>query len=232
VRSQVRILVAAASLLLVLSGCSSSGTPESAKRSPSASSSDPAAEDLLRASADVTKNLTSARIRVDLKGDFDRVGQASAIEGDAQARPLVVNGQVTYGTGSVAPLIVADDTVSVEIGGVWNEVGATSVVFPRAVIDLSEGLPTITHSIESAKIAGTEVVDGTEATLITGTMPTATVKDLLPKATGPANVSMWVRSTGDPVLVRTIIDFSADRAITITVSNWNALIHVTAAPTP
>ena len=143
----------------------------------------------------------------------------------------MVNGQVTYGTGAGAPLIVADDTVSVEIGGVWNEVGATSVVFPRAVIDLSEGLPTITHNIESAKIAGIEVVDGTEATSITGIMPTATVKDLLPKTTGPAYFSMWVRSTGDPVLVRTIIDFSADRAITITVSNWNALVHVTAAPT-
>jgi hypothetical protein len=114
---------------------------------------------------------------------------------------------------------------------VWNEVGATSVVFPRAVIDVSEGLPTITHNIESAKIAGIEVVDGTEATSITGIMPTATVKDLLPKTTGPAYFSMWVHSTGDPVLVRTIIDFSADRAITITVSNWNALVHVTAAPT-
>jgi len=92
--------------------------------------SDHAAEDLLRASADVAKNLTSAGIRVDLKGDFDQVGEASAIEGDAQARPLVVNGQETYGTGAGAPLIVADDTFSVEIGGVWNEVGATSVVFP------------------------------------------------------------------------------------------------------
>jgi len=193
--------------------------------------SDHAAEDLLRASADVAKNLTSARIRVDLKGDFDQVGEASAIEGDAQARPLVVNGQETYGTGAGAPLIVADDTFSVEIGGVWNEVGATSVVFPRAVIDVSEGLPTITHNIESAKIAGIEVVDGTEATSITGIMPTATVKNLLPKTTGPAYFSMWVHSTGDPVLVRTIIDFSADRAITITVSNWNALVHVTAAPT-
>jgi len=49
--------------------------------------SDHAAEDLLRASADVAKNLTSAGIRVDLKGDFDQVGEASAIEGDAQALP-------------------------------------------------------------------------------------------------------------------------------------------------
>lgn len=216
---------------MLIPGCSS-GPSEGSGPSPSAAAADTAAEELLRTSAEATKKLTSAHIKVDLKGEFDRVGQASAIEGDAQAQPLVVNGQVTYRSGSVAPLIVADDTVSVEIGGTWNEVGATSVVIPPTVIDLSEGLPTLMESLESPQIVGPATSEGTETTQITGTMPTDTVKGLLPEATGPADVSVWVRGAGTPVLARTVIDFSAEKAITVTVSKWDAPVQVSAAPTP
>ncbi|MGA9374260.1 MAG: LppX_LprAFG lipoprotein [Mycobacterium sp.] len=221
----------AASVALLVSGCSQS-SEDGSPLSSAAASIDAAAEDLLRTSAEATKKLTSAHIKVDLKGEFDRVGQATAIEGDAQAKPLVVNGQVTYRSGSVAPLIVADDTVSVEIGGTWNEVGATSVVIPPTVIDLSGGLPTLMESLETAHIAGQDTIEGIATTRIAGTMPIDTVKELLPEATGPADVSVWVRASGTPVLARTVIDFSTEKAITVTVSNWDAPVTVRAVPMP
>jgi LppX_LprAFG lipoprotein len=226
------LAVTAATLLLLTLGCSTETGGSDGQAPSTAAPGDAAAEKLLLASADVTKNLTSAHIRVDLKGEFSRVGQASVIEGDAQVRPLVVNGQVTYRTGAVTPLIVAGDTVSVDIGGVWNEVGKTSVVIPPAVIDLSEGLPTIMGSIESPQRAGSEMIDGTESTRITGTMPVNAAKDLLPEATGPADVSVWVRSSGDPLLVRMLIDFSPEQAITVTVSKWDVPVRVTTSPSP
>jgi hypothetical protein len=222
----------AMSVLATAIACSSGEGSAPSSASTATSTADSQAEALVRSSAATTKNLTSSHVLIQLQGKFDRFGQASVVDGDAQTRPLVMNGQVTYTNGEVAPLVIANDMVSVKLSGVWNEVGQVSSLVPPAIIDPSQGLPSILESIEAPQPAGSEVIGGVDTTKVTGTMPADQAQDLLQEASGPADFTVWIRKNGDPVLVRTAIGLSPQQSITITLSNWNVPVQVSATPAP
>jgi lipoprotein LprG len=178
----------------------------------------------------VTKRLTSAHIAIGLNGTFDRLGQISRIDCDAQVSPLIVNGMVTYQSGEIEPFVLANDTVSVKLGGIWNLVGATSVLIPSAIIDPRNGLPKILESVTDATFAGSEIINGIDTTKVTGTIPTDQARNILPEASAPAEFTAWIRKPGDPVLVRTTASFNPAQSATVTMSNWNLPVQVTLAP--
>lgn len=196
----------------------------------STTATDPAASSLLRSSAEATKKLTSSHVVIDFKGNFDRLGRASRVDADAQVPPLVANGQITYQGGQIGPFVLANDTVSVQAGNVWNEAGSTASLIPPQLINPSQGLPTILAGVVSPQSAGDEVIDGVATVKMTGILPADKAKDIVPEADGPADFTAWIRKLGDPVLVRTQIGLSSDKVITVTLSNWDVPVHVTSAP--
>lgn len=233
VNARPGIAVIAVSVVCLVPGVASCASTNTTAPAPApTSSADPQARDLLRASADATKSLTSTHVIIALKGKFDRLGQAAVVDGDAQANPLVVNGTVTYQDGSVAPLIVAGDAVSVKQGGVWNDVGATAALVPPAIIDPRQGLPDLLDSAESPQLAGSETINGVDTNRVTATIPADRAKDLLPEAKGPADLTVWTRKADDPVLVRVLIGLSGDQSIAVTLSNWNVPVNISATPAP
>ncbi|WP_165617863.1 LppX_LprAFG lipoprotein [Mycobacterium syngnathidarum] len=215
--------------LPAVAGCSSD---DAAPTPVTTESADPEAQNLLGAGANATKTLASAHVGIALEGQFDRLGQATAVDGDAQASPLVVNGTVTYQNGETAPLVIANDTVSVKQGGVWNDVGATSALIPPAIIDARQGLPHLLNGAQSAQVAGSESIDGVDTTKVTATIPADEAAGLVPEATGPADLTVWIRKAGDPVLVRALIKLSASQSMTVTLSKWNVPVKVSPALAP
>jgi hypothetical protein len=218
--------VAVSAAAVVVSCSSNNGAPAPL---PTTSAS-PETRNALHSCAEATKSLTSAHVNIVLNGKFDRLGQASAVDGDAQASPLVINGTVKYQNGSTAPLVVANDAVSVKQGGVWNDVGATSTLVPPAVIDPRQGLPDLLDGTESPQLSGTETIDAVDTTRVTATIPADKAKDLLPEANGPADLTVWIRKAAPPVLVRALIGLNAQQSIVVTLSNWNTPVQVSATP--
>lgn len=232
---RARLVVITSTLISVLSlsaGCSTdrSSVPAAPSSTANSQGADNQAGALLRSSSEATKTLATAHVVIVFQGQFSRLGQVSKIDGDAQASPLIANGMVTYQNGEVAPFVLAGDTVSVEVGGVWNAVGATSALIPSAIIDPHQGLPNILNSVKDPQSAGSEIIDGTDTAKVTGTLPAEQATEILPDASGPADFTAWIRKAGDPVLVRMALGFNPGQSLTATFSNWNIPVHVTAAP--
>lgn len=213
---------------LASAGCSADAH-NAAPATPS-TAADSAAATLLRSSAAATKKLTSSHVVIDFRGNFDRLGRASRVDADAHVPPLVANGQITYQGGQAGPFVLANDTVSVQAGNVWNEAGTAASLIPPQLIDPSQGLPTILDGVVSPQSGGEEVIDGTATAKVTGTLPAEQAKDIVPEADGPADFTAWIRKAGDPLLVRAQIGLSADKVIAVTLSNWDSPVHVTAVP--
>ncbi len=184
----------------------------------------------MQSAAEATKKLTSAHVAVVVTGKFDQLGPVSAVDADIQSSPLIANGEVSYDSGTKAPMVVADDIVSVKTGDQWGEVGSTSTFVPPQLLDPSIGLPAILDSVTDLGLQGSETIDGTKTTKVTGTMPADRAEEFLPGAAGPADFTASMRDGADPVLVRAVIDFSGDRSLEVTLSKWNAPVQVTAAP--
>jgi LppX_LprAFG lipoprotein len=244
----VRIIAISVTLFTatgLASGCSSGGGPAAGpmplasggqaqgptSAAPAPVASDPQAEGLVRASAKATAGLTSTHMLVQLTGQFNRLGEVAKVDSDAQVRPLMASGQLTYADGGTAPFVLGDGTVKVKLGDVWNTVGATSTLIPAQIIDPGQGLPELLGSVGGLRYAGTETIDGVETTKVTGTMPVDEAKNLVAEATGPADMTTWIRKDGDPILVRAEVDFNPSKSVAVTLSNVNAPVHITPAPT-
>lgn len=190
------------------------------------------AETLVRSCAETTRNLASAHVVIGIKGKFGRLPPIVHIDADVQAKPPMANGEATYDNGTVAPFVVADDTISLKVGDEWSELGRTSAFVPPNIIEPSQVLPTIMDSVTSLQSAGTETIDEVATRKVTGTaLPAGRLKEILPDATHPAAFTAWIREGGDPVLVRTTVNVSAEQSLTVSLSKWNAPVLLTPAPT-
>jgi lipoprotein LprG len=188
-------------------------------------------ETLVHRCAATTSNLPSAHIAVGIKGTFPRLGPIAHIEADVRLKPMMANGQATYDDGTVAPFVLADDMLSVKLGNEWSELGTTSAFLPTGMIDPSRVAQTIMDSVTSLQSAGTETIDGVAARKVTGVVPARRLQDIIPDATKPADFTVWIRESGDPVLMRTTINASAEQSLTVSLSKWNAPVSLTPAPT-
>lgn len=188
------------------------------------------AQTLVENSADATRKLTSAHVVITTTGKIQRLGPVTKVDADVQASPLIANGEVTYDNDATAPFVLADGFVSVRQGGRWNEVGATSTFVPPSVIDPSQGLPKLLDGITGVKQDGRQDVDGVATSKVVGKMPADKLKDLLPEADSAADFTAWIGDGADPVLVKAVINISADQSLTVALSNWNAPVQVTKAP--
>jgi lipoprotein LprG len=211
---------------VLTAGCSTG-----ARRSGEDSSADSQAEALVHSCAETTRKLVSAHLVIDVKGKFGHVGPVAHVDADVQTNPVMANGQAIYQNGTATPFVLADNVVSVKLGSEWSELGETSTFIPPNIIDPSQGMRTILDSITSLRLAGTETINGVETRKVTGIVPAARLKQILPDATNRADFTAWIQASGGAALVRTAINASAQQSLTVTLSNWNMPVSLTRVPT-
>jgi hypothetical protein len=222
------IVYPAVIVAMLIAGCSPDMTSQPTVPT---TSGDNQLESLVHRCAATTSNLASAHIAVGIKGKFPRLGPIAHIEADTRLKPMMANGQATYDDGTVAPFVLAEGVISVKLGNEWSELGTTSAFLPIGMIDPARVAQTVMDSVTSLHSAGTETIDGVAARKITGIVPARRLQDIIPDATKPADFTVWIRKSGDPVLMRTIINASAEQSLTLSLSKWDAPVSLTPAPT-
>ncbi|WP_026918834.1 LppX_LprAFG lipoprotein [Gordonia shandongensis] len=217
---------------VALTGCSDSDADGDAP-----ASSDPGAASTLNAAADATAALTGAHLQITVDGKLQSLN-ASSVEADVQTKPEIVGegtATLTMGQKSTkAPFVYVDGRMYADIDdqGYIDYGDGRSIYDVSKVLDDEKGVPAVLRSIDGAAEDGTEAVDGTEATKITGTVAAADLSGLTglsEKAKGideEIPVTVWVAKDGSNHVLRVEAAPAKDASLTVTLSDFDKKVEV------
>jgi len=232
-------LALTAAAAITLSGCSSS--PDSGTSG--GGGADAAA--LVKQSSDAMKNLTSAHFVVTADGQIPNL-KVTKLEADVASKPAVA----ATGTASIqmgqdtqeAKLIYVDGKLYSDIAepGTFIDYGPGSSIYNLSVLlDPQQGLANALAKLKDPKSAGTEDINGTKTTKITGTASTNDVAELAGARKAPEKeqtvpMTVWIADSDPHYLVQAQIDPTPDTKLIMTLSDFGKQVTATkpALPTP
>ncbi|MGB3303451.1 LppX_LprAFG lipoprotein [Gordonia sp. (in: high G+C Gram-positive bacteria)] len=217
---------------VALTGCSSSddsstGTP----------ASDSGATSTLNAAADATANLTGAHLVINVEGSLQGLN-ASEVTADISTKPeLVGEGTAVLNMGNKkvdAPFVFVDGHMyaNVDDKGFLDYGEGRSIYDISKVLDAESGVPFILRNIKGAKEAGSENIDGTDTTKITGTIEAKDLSGLTgtsPQAKGLDSeipVTVWITKDGKNNVARVSSEPAEGASLTINLSEWGKTVTV------
>lgn len=230
-------LALTAAAAITLSGCSSS--PDSGT-SGGGSSADATA--LVKESSDAMKNLTSAHFVVTADGQIPNL-KVTKLEADVASKPAVA----ATGTASIqmgqdtqeAKLIYVDGKLYSDIAepGTFIDYGPGSSIYNLSVLlDPQQGLANALAKLKDPKSAGSEDINGTKTTKITGTASTNDVAELAGARKAPEKeqtvpMTVWIADSEPHYLVQAQIDPTPDTKLVMTLSDFGKQVTATKPPT-
>lgn len=191
-RPLLGLLVAA----LVLTGCTSGGTPDL-----------PAAGSLLRSSGQAMRSVTSVHFTINVDGTLPAVPLQSAA-GDLNARGQAKGDAKISELGQFVQVdfVLVDRTFYVKgpTGGYQRipALLAGHLFDPTAILDPDRGVAKVLTSVRGAHTVATESVDGTDGYRITGTIDKNVVSALVPGIGRDVDATVWVAVAGKHLPVR------------------------------
>lgn len=220
------LVVLSGCLALWLSGCSSA-KPDAQGQSSSASpvASDPALVAEIKQSLEATKALTSVHVVVQTTGRVDALLGISNADVDVRTNPFAVKGVCTYNDQAGVPFRIQGDNISVKLFDDWSNLGSISDLSTSHVLDPNTGIANVLSSVANLQAQGTEAIDGTPTTKISGIIPVSSVKVLDPKAKSSRPATVWIAQDGSHHLVRASIDLGSG-SVQLTQSKWNQPVSV------
>lgn len=227
-------LALTAAAAIALTGCSSSSDT---------SSSGADASTLIQQSSDAMKNLTSAHFVVTAEGNVPNL-KVTKLEADVASKPAVA----ATGTASIqmgqetqdAKLVFVDGSLYSDIAepGTFIDYGpGTSIYNLSVLLDPQKGLANALSKLKDPKTAGTEDINGTKTTKITGTASTNDVAELAGAKKAPEKertvpMTVWVSDSEPHYLVRAQIDPVPDTKLVMTLSDFGKQVTATKPPLP
>ncbi|OBJ67681.1 hypothetical protein A5643_16560 [Mycobacterium sp. 1274756.6] len=231
------VFIAAA---LALSGCTSSDSGTKEKESGTETSSD--AAQLIEDAAEAMSGVTGLHLKLTTEGKVPNLA-VKQLEGDVSSDPQ------TTATGN-ATLIVGQKDVEAKFvyveGHLYSDVGdpggkftdfgdGASIYDVSTILDPSKGLANVLTNLKDPKIEGTEDIDGTETTKVTGTSSTDDIAllagaRLAPKEEESMPTTVWIADDGTNHPVRVQIIPAEDAMVTLNLSEWGKQVEATKPP--
>ncbi|ADG97807.1 protein of unknown function DUF1396 [Segniliparus rotundus DSM 44985] len=229
-RTPSAVLVAV--VLSLCAGCFLSGAPVDQKKSPTAptAGADNALTALIRQAAKSTASLKSAHLVLATTGKIDGLAHISSADLDVRVGPLGAAGKVAYDGQVDVPFVLMDDAAFVRLFDEWTNIGSVEDLFAPGLIDPSAGVAKILASIVDPQAGGSETIDGTATTKVTGSVPVDAAKIMLPQANGPKKITVWIKPDGDHQVVRSLVEVSPGSAVQNTLSKWNVPVTISKQP--
>ncbi|SEF27696.1 lipoprotein LprG [Amycolatopsis pretoriensis] len=120
-----------------------------------------------------------------IDGDFTRTGDAKG------TGKIAVSGQIAE-----IEFVLLQGSLYLKgpTGGyqLLPQSAADGVYDPRVILDPAKGLPNLLTTVADPKTVGNEVVNGTQATKITGTVTKEQLSSLLPGVPTGADATFWL----------------------------------------
>ncbi|WP_326546890.1 LppX_LprAFG lipoprotein [Mycolicibacterium sp. ND9-15] len=226
----VMILVALATAVAFLAGCSKAEEP--AKDLP-----DPAT--LLQQSSQTTKRQTSAHMKLTVEGPTEKL-PIELLEGDLSNAPeftaqgkvnLLMMGQRLEGV----EFVIVDGNLYATLtpGGALSNFGpAVDTYDASLILNPETGLANVLANFSDPKADGRETVNDVETVRVTGNVSADAVNKIAPQigATGPVPGTAWIAEDGDHELVQVKLQTDADTSLTMVLSEWGKPVTVTKPP--
>lgn len=227
------LVVGAAVAGVALSGCSSQPGA-----GPGNGGGD--ASNLVSQAATATKALTGAHIVITADGKVPNV-KITKLEADVADKPAVVaTGEATVQVGNgqtqSAKLIYLDGHLYSDISepGKWVDYGRGDSIYNLGVIfDPSQGLANALSKIKDAKDAGSDTINGTATTKVTGTISSNDVAQLAGSRKAPEKaqdvpITVWIDQKDPHNLVQAQVEspLAQDAKLTMTLSDFGKTVTV------
>lgn len=222
------VLAVTAAAAVALVGCSSS----------SDTSSGADAATLVQQSSEAMKNLTAAHFVITAEGKIPNL-KVTKLEADVASKPAVA----ATGTASIqmgqqsqdAQLIYTEGHLYSDIAepGTWIDYGPGSSIYNLSVLlDPQKGLANAVAKIKDPKVEGTEDINGTKTTKITGTASTNDIAELAGARKAPEKeqtvpITVWISDSEPHYLVKAEIQPVPDAKLVMTLSDFGKQVNVT-----
>lgn len=235
------LVVGAVAAGVALSGCS---TPSSSNQPSSGPSNGADASKLVSESADAMKALTGAHIVITADGKVPNV-KITKLEADVAGKPAVVaTGDVTLQMGKDktqdAKLIYLDGHLYSDIAepGKWVDYGkGDSIYNPGVIFDPSNGLANALSKLKDPKEAGSDTINGTVTTKVTGNISSSDVAQLAglrmaPQIAQDVPITVWIAKDKPNNLVQAqvVSPASKDGKLTLTLSDFGKTVTAEKPP--
>jgi len=226
------LVVGAAVAGIALSGCSSQ--PNSGPSNGGGAD----ASNLVSQSATAMKAVTGAHIVITADGKVPNV-KITKLEADIADKPAVVaTGEATMQMGNgqtqSAKLIYLDGHLYSDIGepGKWVDYGRGDSIYNLGVIfDPSQGLANALSKIKDANDAGSDTINGTDTTKVTGTISSNDVAQLAGSRKAPQNaqdvpITVWIDKKDPHNLVQAQVEspLAQDAKLTLQLSDYGKTV--------
>lgn len=223
-RRLLAVLAAAASTAALLVGCSSSKQPGGPL---------PDAATLVRESSATTEDLKSTHLQLSVNGTVKNL-PVKTLAGDLTNRPSTAAKGTAIITmmGSDVDLkfVVIDGELYAAISGDdYDNYGPAAKIYDvSTILSPDKGLANILANLTDPTAQGRETINGQNTVRVAGKAPADAVNELAAqlKATEPMPCTVWIQESGAHQLVQAKLEPSADNAIQMNLSNWNAPVTI------
>ena len=222
----------------LVAGVALSGCQSQPSAGPSNGGAD--ASKLVSQSADALKALAGAHIVITADGKVPNV-KITKLEADVADKPAVAaTGDATLQMGGGqtqnAKLIYVDGHLYSDIAepGKFVDYGKGDSIYNLGVIfDPSQGLANALSKLKNAKEAGSETINGTDTTKVTGTISSNDIAQLAGSRKAPENatdvpITVWIGKNDPHNLVQAQVEspFAQDAKLTMTLSDFGKTVSV------
>ncbi len=226
-RRLVALLAAFSAATVLIAGCSFSNSTSGGPL--------PDAGNLVKQSADSTKNLKSAHLVLTVTGL--PALHIKTLSGDLTTSPNTAakgNAQLNYlGQDISADFVVVDGDLWTNVFNpgdkTLTDIGPASQVYDvSALLSPATGLPNLLANFTDAKAEGREQLSGQSTVRISGNVSADAANKIASpiKATAPVPATVWIVESGDHQLAQINLQPSQGNSVQMTVSNWNQPVQV------
>jgi lipoprotein LprG len=227
-----RLLAVLASLTLftaLIAGCSS-GSKQSGAPLPDATN-------LVKQSAEATKNVKSGHLVLTVNGKIAGL-PIKVLTGDLTTAPATAasgNATITLGGSDIqVDFVVIDGNLYATLTpNKWSDFGKASDIYdPSIILNPDTGVANALNNFTNAKAEGRETINGQTTIKISGNIAADAVNKLAPNfnASQPVPSTVWIQETGDHQLVQANLQKSSGNSVQLTFSNWGEAVNVTKPP--
>lgn len=196
------------------------------------------ASTLVSQSSQAMKDLTGAHVVITADGKVPNL-KVTKLEGDVAAKPAVAataTASIQVGQqAQEAKLIYVDGHLYSDIAepGQWVDYGNGTSIYDLSVLfNPDQGLANALSKIKDPKSAGSEDINGTKATKVTGTVSTNDIAQLAGARKAPEKeqsvpITVWIADDAPHYLVKTEITPVPDTKVVVTLSDFGKTVTAT-----
>jgi len=197
----------------------------------------PDAGNLVKQSADTSKNLKSAHVVLSVTGKVPGL-PLKKLTGDLTTSPATAasgDADITIGGSDIdANFVVIDGELYATLTpNKWSDFGKAADIYDiSAILAPDTGVANLLANFTDAKAESRDNIGGQTVIKVSGKVTADAVNKIgLPfDATQPVPTTVWIQETGDHQLVQVALEKSSGNSVQMTLSDWGKTVTVTKPP--